>query len=50
MASKVVCERDPGVRPVEARRRVAEMLCRDPPGSGITGENSFKFVATEFSK
>ena len=34
MATKVVCERDPGVRPVEARRRVAEMLCRDPPGSG----------------
>jgi hypothetical protein len=50
LATKAVCERDPGVRPVEARRRVAEMLCRDPPVSGITGENSFKFVATEFSK
>src|ERR1051325_10375059 len=50
MATKVVCERDPGVRPVEARRRVAEMLCRHPPMSGITGENSFKFVTTEFSK
>jgi hypothetical protein len=50
MAAKVVCERDPGVLPVEARRRVAEILCRDPPVSGITEENSFKFVATEFSK
>jgi hypothetical protein len=50
MATRVVCERHPGVRPVEARRRVAEMLCRDPPVPGITNENSFKFVATEFSK
>jgi len=50
MATKVVCERDPGVPLVEARRRVAEILCRDPPVSGITEENSFKFVATEFLK
>jgi hypothetical protein len=48
MATKVVCERHPGVRQVEARRRVAEMLCGDPPVSGITGESSFKFIATEF--
>jgi hypothetical protein len=50
MATKVVCERQPGVRPVEARRRVAEMLCGDPPVSGITGESSFKFTVMEFRK
>lgn len=50
MATRVVCERHPGVPPVEARRRVAEMLCGDPPVSGITGESSFKFIAMEFSE
>jgi hypothetical protein len=35
MAARVVCERHPGVRPVEARRRVAEMLCGDPPVAGV---------------
>jgi len=50
MATKVVCERDPGVPPVEARRRVAEMLCGDPPSVRNNGESSFKFIAMEFPK
>ena len=50
MATRVVCQQQPGVRPVEARRRVAEMLCGDPPVSGVTGESSLKFSATEFRK
>ena len=37
MATSALCERHPGIRPAEARRRVAEMLCNDPPGSGVTG-------------
>ena len=41
MATSALCERRPGIRPVEARRRVAEMLCNDPPGSGITGAMEF---------
>ena len=41
MATSALCERHPGIRPVEARRRVAEMLCNDPPGSGITGAMEF---------
>jgi len=35
MATKAFCERHPGVRSVEARRRVAEMLCNDPPGKSF---------------
>jgi hypothetical protein len=50
LAARAVCERDPGVRPGEARRRVAKMLCNDPPGCGITGESSFKLTPMEFSK
>src|SRR6476661_4467492 len=50
MATRVVCERHPGVRPIEARRRVAEMLCGDPPVSGVTGESSLKLSAMEFSE
>lgn len=42
MATKTFCERHPGARRVEARRRVAEMLCNDPPWSGITGAMEFK--------
>ena len=41
MATKVVCEGHPGVPPVEARRRVAEMLCGDPP---VAGDNGGEFV------
>jgi hypothetical protein len=48
MATRVVCERHPGVQPVEARRRVAEMLCGDPPVSGTTGGSSFKLNDMEF--
>ena len=33
------------MKPFEARRRVATMLCCDPPISGMTGESSLKFVA-----
>ena len=50
MAARVVCERQPGIRPGEARRRVAEMLCGDPPVSGMTGESSFKSIGMEFPK
>jgi hypothetical protein len=50
MAARVVCERQPDMRPGEARRRVAEMLCGDPPVSGTAGGSSFKFIATGFSK
>ena len=48
MATRVVCEQQPGVRPGEARRRVAEMLCGDPPVFGTPGESLFKSIATEF--
>ena len=50
MAARVVCERHPDVRTGEARRRVAEMLCGDPPVSGIAGESSPKFIAMESPK
>ena len=36
LATRLVCKRHPGVKPAEARRQVAAMLCRDPPVSGIT--------------
>jgi hypothetical protein len=36
LATRLVCERYPGVQPAEARRQVAAMLCCDPPASGIT--------------
>jgi hypothetical protein len=36
LATGLVCERHPGVKPAEARRQVAAMLCRDPPASRIT--------------
>jgi hypothetical protein len=48
MATRVVCERHPGVPPVEARRRVAEMLCSDPPAYGLLG--GVKFIGMEFPK
>jgi hypothetical protein len=48
MAARLVCERYPGVKPVEARRQVAAMLCYDPPASGIMREGSSKFVVMEF--
>jgi hypothetical protein len=50
MATKLVCERQPDVKPLEARRRVATMLCGDPPISGMTGEGSLKFTAMGFPK
>jgi hypothetical protein len=50
MATKLVCERHPGVSPFEARRRVATMLCCDPPISGMTGKGSLKVAAMEFPK
>lgn len=50
MAAKLMCERHPDVKPFEARRRVATMLCCDPPLSGMTGEGSLKFTAMEFPK
>lgn len=48
VATKVVCERHPGVPPVEARRRVAEILCGDPPVSGGMGESSFNLLQGSF--
>jgi hypothetical protein len=50
MATKLVCERHPGAKPFEARRRVAAILCYDPPVSGIAGESSSKFIAMGFPK
>jgi hypothetical protein len=49
MAARVVCERHPGVRPVEARRRVAEMPCGDPPVSGMKG-SSLRSMDMEFQR
>jgi hypothetical protein len=48
LAARVVCERHPDVRTGEARRRVAEMLCSDPPASGKTGESWFKSLPWSF--
>jgi hypothetical protein len=36
MATRLVCERHPGLKPVEARRQVAAMLCCDPLAPGRT--------------
>jgi hypothetical protein len=47
MATAVVCDRYPGVMPVEARRRVARMLCYDPPASGAAREDPLSFMVTE---
>ena len=47
MAAAVMCDRHPGMTPVEARRRVARMLCNHPPASGAAREGPPRFIATE---
>jgi hypothetical protein len=47
MAAAVVCGRYPGMMPVEARRRVARMLCSDPPAFGVARDGPLRFMATE---
>jgi hypothetical protein len=47
MAVAVVCDRHPGMMPVEARRRVARMLCYDPPASGAAREGLLRFMTAE---
>ena len=47
MATAVVCDRYPGMMPVEARRRVARMLCYDPPVSGAARDGPLRFMTAE---
>jgi hypothetical protein len=47
MAAAVVCSRYPGMMPVEARRRVAKMLCYDPPAFGAARDGPLCFMTAE---
>lgn len=47
MAAAVMCDRHPGMTPVEARRRVARMLCNHPPASGAAREGPPRFMTAE---